>query len=341
MQHINGFFSPSKQKKRTNSKKNQNRPRLERSNAAKNIEYDASSSSSFDSSISPSPFPSVQARSLKLSDRTSFRVEGVEGDFDLIFRSMGVSLEDFDIPPADWEAHKGRTSSGLLSRSKLYQPDSPNSRRREKDRETEGSEGAVTELCCKVLDNVSIGNCARLTRSELSETSVNSGASGVGSWGGGRRGFGGGIKGVRPPLLKRTPSMSTGPVIHNGCSTSDPLRDFGPGDESVFSLIVHDGNGSSDEDEQDHSEKAHSDVEQPTEKEEKQIFEGHKVGLVDNGALSESYFSSNDDDASSSSTEPPSYISPNGRSRRIITNWQKGEPLGRGSFGSVYAGISE
>ncbi|GKU98519.1 hypothetical protein SLEP1_g11515 [Rubroshorea leprosula] len=35
-----------------------------------------------------------------------------------------------------------------------------------------------------------------------------------------------------------------------------------------------------------------------------------------------------------------SNISPNGRFQRNITVWKKGELLGRGSFGSVYEGIS-
>lgn len=64
-----------------------------------------------------------------------------------------------------------------------------------------------------------------------------------------------------------------------------------------------------------------------------------------------SFSTSNDDDSSSSTTEPPSSVSPNkygsnvstnGRFRNIkITNWQRGELLGRGSFGSVYEGICD
>ncbi|GJZ07754.1 mitogen-activated protein kinase kinase kinase 1-like protein [Tanacetum coccineum] len=64
-----------------------------------------------------------------------------------------------------------------------------------------------------------------------------------------------------------------------------------------------------------------------------------------------SFSTSNDDDWSSSTTEPPSSVSPNrygsnvssnGRFRNIkITNWQRGELLGRGSFGSVYEGICD
>uniref|UniRef100_A0A6N2LZU9 mitogen-activated protein kinase kinase kinase n=1 Tax=Salix viminalis TaxID=40686 RepID=A0A6N2LZU9_SALVM len=46
-------------------------------------------------------------------------------------------------------------------------------------------------------------------------------------------------------------------------------------------------------------------------------------------------------DSLSSTTEPISNISPTGRFRRVFTYWEKGELLGRGSFGSVYEGISD
>ncbi|KAM0063009.1 putative mitogen-activated protein kinase kinase kinase STE-STE11 family [Helianthus debilis subsp. tardiflorus] len=64
-----------------------------------------------------------------------------------------------------------------------------------------------------------------------------------------------------------------------------------------------------------------------------------------------SFSTSNDDDSSSTTTEPPSSVSPNGvgchisahgRFRHItITHWQRGDLLGRGSFGSVYEGICD
>uniref|UniRef100_A0A2N9HV22 Uncharacterized protein n=1 Tax=Fagus sylvatica TaxID=28930 RepID=A0A2N9HV22_FAGSY len=66
--------------------------------------------------------------------------------------------------------------------------------------------------------------------------------------------------------------------------------------------------------------------------------------LVETAALSESscsFTTSNDDDSSSTTTEPTSNISPNVRFKRSITYWEKGELLGRGSFGSVYEGISD
>ncbi|GLT84987.1 hypothetical protein SLE2022_031910 [Rubroshorea leprosula] len=74
---------------------------------------------------------------------------------------------------------------------------------------------------------------------------------------------------------------------------------------------------------------------------------GHKVFSWRDGngvtsVLSEScfFYTSNGDDLSNTTTEPMSNISPNGRFQRNITVWEKGQFLGRGSFGSVYAGIS-
>ncbi|GER44579.1 protein kinase [Striga asiatica] len=64
----------------------------------------------------------------------------------------------------------------------------------------------------------------------------------------------------------------------------------------------------------------------------------------ENFVLSESYsfsLTSNNDDSSSAITTPISSFSPSGKFRRVIEDWQKGELLGRGSFGSVYEGISD
>lgn len=342
MHLIPRFFSPSNRNNRMNLKKKQTRPRLDRRNAAKNIEYDASSSSSFDSSLSSSAPSSLHTRSLDLYDRMSFRVQGVEGDFDIICRSLGLTPEDFSIPTAVWEARKGRSSSDILPKSKLYQLDSPDSSKREDEIETKDIEVTVDELSDRVVDDFFIGDRTELTRFESPETSECCIASSVESCGGGV-GARGGIKGARPPLLKPPPSMRL-PVIDNGCSTWDILRDFAPDDEKDSLSMVHERYGSSDENEQDNFEDAEHPREQ--EEEQEQVVEGQeetsRVGLVENGALYESGFStSNDDDTSSSTTEPPSNISPKLRLRRMITNWQKGDLLGRGSYGSVYEGISE
>ncbi|XP_018731980.1 mitogen-activated protein kinase kinase kinase 1 isoform X2 [Eucalyptus grandis] len=53
-----------------------------------------------------------------------------------------------------------------------------------------------------------------------------------------------------------------------------------------------------------------------------------------------SFFIINDEDSSSTTTTPTN-ISPGRTSRGIITNFDKGQLLGRGSFGSVYEGIAD
>ncbi|KAG5625525.1 hypothetical protein H5410_010743 [Solanum commersonii] len=92
------------------------RPRLNRTNALKNVDYDASQSVP----SSPSSLRDQSAhrtRSLDLypvPDRTSFRIDGAAGEFDTICRSLGLSPEDFAIPVAAWEAGKPCSRSDRL-----------------------------------------------------------------------------------------------------------------------------------------------------------------------------------------------------------------------------------
>ncbi|KAK1553866.1 hypothetical protein Q3G72_004643 [Acer saccharum] len=330
------------------SGKTRRKPRLDRRNAAKYIDYDAtSSSSSLDDSSSSS---SLITRSLDLSDKTSFRVEGVDGEFERICRRLGLSgPEDFAIPAAAWESRKMRSSSDILPRSRLNHLESP--------RETEGEseEVGVSELCDRVLDAVRIRDGTESTRNEMAELTGQPGersrnitGGGGGDGGGGSRSVKEGteltrgeldessacyissnhtvgIKGIRPPVLKPPPSMRL-PVVDNTCTTWDIFRDFGPKDDRTASII---GVFSSSDEEEDYEQV--KEVVRATIKTEEDVL------------LSESYSftTSNDDDSSSTTTEPMSNISPNGRFKSGITYWEKGELLGRGSFGSVYEGFSD
>lgn len=84
-------------------------PRLERLNAKKNINYRLPIIPTI-----PSPTPSPPHQ------ESSLRVMGIDGEFDRIFQSLGLSgPEDFAIPAQDWEARKARS---LLSLS-LPDPD--------------------------------------------------------------------------------------------------------------------------------------------------------------------------------------------------------------------------
>ncbi|KAJ0085098.1 hypothetical protein Patl1_08435 [Pistacia atlantica] len=346
MNRIPRFFTPREKTaadRAMDPRKTRRKPRLERRNAAKNFEYDASStSSSLDDSSSS---PSLITRSLDLSDQTSFRIEGVDGEFERICRSLGLSgPEDFAIPTAAWESRKIRSSSDVLPRSRLHQLESP-----KETEERQSEEVVVSELSDRVLDSVRIRDEAELTRNESAElralpaecpcdttvggvikedtdlTRTELAESSPRCIGTGNN-HTGGIKGVRPPLLKPPPAMTL-PVIDNACSTWDILKAFAPKDDTTHPVLDDSVFSSSDEEgEEEHERK----VEREIVKRDEEI------------ALSEScsFTTSNDDDSSSTTTEPTT-ISPNGRFKRTITYWEKGELLGRGTFGSVYEGISD
>ncbi|ESW20469.1 hypothetical protein PHAVU_006G211800 [Phaseolus vulgaris] len=88
--------------------RNPSKPRLERRNAMKNIDYRLKEEEDTDTDTD------IDIDSL---DERSFRVEGIDGEFDRIFRSLGLSgPEDFAIPAAAWkqaQAHKARSTMNL------------------------------------------------------------------------------------------------------------------------------------------------------------------------------------------------------------------------------------
>ncbi|KAL3638774.1 hypothetical protein CASFOL_016681 [Castilleja foliolosa] len=258
------------------------KPRLDRRNAKKDIKYDYSASASSLSSHYSSD-ESMRTRSLDLYDgKTSFRVEGVDGEIEIICRTLGISIDDFSINPEEYEAMKVRSISAPVAFSQSIEPSL--------DREMEAN-GVISR------------NCEVVSSDSASVVSSN----GV---------RGNGIKGARPPLMSL-------PEIEKECSAWDMFRSFTP-DCGAQSSRVEQG-FCSDED-----------------------GEGLKrrSGMMRdrNCVLSASCSftaSSNDDDSSSTTTEPMNSISPNGRIKRVISEWQKGELLGRGSFGSVYEGIAD
>ncbi|GAV92132.1 hypothetical protein CFOL_v3_35513, partial [Cephalotus follicularis] len=292
-------------------------PKLDRRNAAKHIDYDASSSSSslYDSSSSSS----LVTRSLDLSDRTSFRIEGVEGEFDRICRSLGLSgPEDFSIPTAAWEARKIRSTSDILPRSRLNRLDSPTEEDLKEGKESE----VANELCDRVLESVTVRDCDDATELISNESTESKGTRFAS--------IGGGDNGARELVLKPPPAMTL-PAIDDTRSTWDIFRDLSAESErgdhiQHFSF----SSSSSGDDVGEEEEDRDGDV----------AVNGREEEGDENAVLSEescSFTTSNDDDSSSTTTNP----SPNGRFRRLITtDWQKGELLGRGSFGSVYEGIS-
>ncbi|CAI0583451.1 unnamed protein product [Linum tenue] len=321
MHHLPRFFSPNKSSSPMDPKKRR-RPKLERRNAAKHIDYDATSfTSSLDDSSS-----SLVTRSLDLQDRTSFRIEGTDGEFDRICLSLGFTgPEDFAIPAAAWEAMKLRSASDLLPRSRLHENDGS-----KVDNIAHGTEERdVSALCAGLSDRVRIMDSAtEFARENPAESAELNGYCRVAS------GVGGGIKGVRPPLLTPPPAMTLPPITATG-SAWDMLRDFGPENGTPLLASV-DRDLSFDDEERGEGEEGLDSFREPKGE------DGNLLRIGETAVLSEScsFTTSNDDDSSSSTTEPMSNISPNGRFRRIISDWIKGDLLGRGSFGSVYEGIS-
>jgi len=328
-----------------NSKKKK-QPKLQRRNAVKNFNYDAQpslSSPESSESVSASSSASILCtRSMDFYDRKSFRVEGVDGEFDIICRSLGLNgPEDFSIPAAAWEAMKVRSSSDVLPILNV-------------------SEFVETKVSDEI-DEVEVVDCDDrvLVRDSPTESSVgdsggevnvsirDSPAEGSGCCTGGEirvpvRVFdetsncstgSGGIKGIRPPMLKPPPGVRVS-VMDDTCSTWDILRDFAP-----------EGEGKEREEEEEEEEKV-DEVEEKGEvgEAELKVEEEENGDIIGEFSRSCSFTTSQEDDSSSTTTDTRSNsISPNVRLKPVITpgSWQKGELLGRGSFGTVYEGISE
>jgi mitogen-activated protein kinase kinase kinase 1 len=337
MHHLPRFLSRSKQSRGMDQGKRPTKPKLERRNAVKHIEYDAlSSSSSLEDSTSSS---SLHTKSLDLSDRTSFRIEGIDGEFEVICQRLGFSgPEDFAIPEAEWAARKIRSSSDILPRSRLQGLSGPII----EEAEDTGESEAVVELSERIADGVRIGDGTELTRADQAEPSgccVTGGCGGGDGVGVGVGGGGNGIKGIRPsPVLKPPPAMRL-LVIDDGCSTWDLMKDFAPDDERgrLMSGYSSSSDEEAEEDKEEEEEEEEEEVEVEVAKVKREVVgEENVVKVREIAELSEcSFTTSNDDDSSSSTT-----VSPNGRVRPDTTSWEKGIILGRGSFGSVYEGIA-
>ena len=191
------------------------KPKLDRRNAIKNIDYDASTSDDA---------TTLRTRSLDLSpisSRTSFRIQGSAAEFDQICRSLGLSgPEDFAIPAAAWEARKALSSPNLLPRSRSDPPE-------KQPVAEEVSREFGTRVRVRFADKIEDGNeNGRDNENELNCVDLNSVRSG-----------GGGIKGVRPPPVLAPPPVMRRPVVDNVSSTWDLLKSFAPqGDEPLDSL---------------------------------------------------------------------------------------------------------
>lgn len=326
MHRLPGIFAhkkrvDSKQKRAESSSVNKTQPRLQRLNAKKNFDYE------------PSMFES------QFSGDKSLRIEGKNGDFVDFFEKLGFSgPDDFAIPADEWDAMRARSSSS----------DNNN------NISNHGIDGTGNSLCCRggggtqcsgsangcdviqlqiqsvKLNHTDCGEVIFAARLDDGVKIGNGPVSLIGCGGGG--GGGGGIRGLRPPFLAPPPVMSL-PIVDDACSTWDIFRAFGPEDDRESGIVGHGICRSEGVDGDDECNKNEEDEENGTRR---------IIGVSSLLSQSSSFTTtSNDDDSSSSTTERMSIISPNGRFTRFITRWDKGGLLGRGSFGSVYEGISE
>ncbi|KAL3814460.1 hypothetical protein ACJIZ3_015728 [Penstemon smallii] len=333
-------------------------PRLDRRNAVKNIDYDASSSSLTSPSSSSSDF----------SSRTSFRLEGNDGEFDQIIRYLGFSgPEDFSIPMAAWEARKNTSPSAHLNtprfgdRSEL---DDFEARVRVCDGEAEvrveeekirlsltnggwGIEGFRSPKLVKqqVVDlddfankfgaRIGNGNGEAKDGARLNLDSRDVSADGVSESGVESdldSDVGSGIKGVRPPKLAPPPAITRSVMVDNTISTWDIFRSFGPQDDRDLNSPRDVITNSIDEAEEEEPDRRHIGRSQEENEEERRI------------GLDSCSDSSNDDiDADSVGLvgENDHTVSPNGSFRCNFKSWQKGDFLGSGSFGTVYEGFTD
>ncbi|XP_010544368.1 PREDICTED: mitogen-activated protein kinase kinase kinase 1-like [Tarenaya hassleriana] len=331
--------------------------RLERRDALKRVDYDAASScsSAEDLSVSP-PASSLFTRSLDLPPPTSFRIGGGEGEMDRICQTLGISSpDDFGIPLEMWEASRKRSSSDLLPRIKSMGLDSQQVPAEEVSeggscRAVAGSsaDGEDTEAARPESSKLNEPcDCSTSGRGDSRDEGLEGGSSHVGLT---RTGVvestrssipatSGGIKGIRPPpVLKPPPAMKL-PPIDMSWSSWDILRDFAPNSvPGRFPEVNQRPVSSSSSDHSDDENEADEAVFEETEKRETEADRHDKAIVLQSGdAVDESrLFTTNDCDTPSTMSN----TSPNYPSMPIITDWQKGQRLGQGSFGTVYEGIA-
>ncbi|XP_038986021.1 mitogen-activated protein kinase kinase kinase 1-like isoform X2 [Phoenix dactylifera] len=335
------------EQRRQQQEKGRGTRRLERRNAVKNIDYDAS-----DESPVIRTTRSLDFLSSLFSKQTSFRIGGsIEGEVDLLYRSLGLTgPDDFAIPVTAWEARKARCSSDLLPRSRLLYPDSPSPQdptsapnSTPADPPSTSAEESVGRQDVRVEVPSQPDRPVAESKVLDGENPKSSTSSPI------VKGGDGGIRGFRPPAfapspviltlspppwrpLAPPPSMSISAMDKEG-STWDILRSFAP-DEENNDLGAEGGRRRSFDSEENEEEEAPAGGEVA-------VVELTLVETSEGFTGTSSYSTINDDDTSSTATETMFIVSPNGRVKRRIRSWMRGGLLGSGSFGMVYEAISD
>ncbi|GFY89322.1 MAPK/ERK kinase kinase 1 [Actinidia rufa] len=329
-----------------NAKKQQQKPKLDRRNANRNIDYDASPSvsSSFEDR---SP---LRTRSLDVSplsyERTSFRLEGTVGEFDRICRSLGLSPEDFAIPAADWEARKVLSSfhhfpgSGVRNRSKSQEIVVSESIENGLSDDF-GAKIRVSRKFKHEIGGSQLGNGFTPANTEARVRKVDEGIHrdhrnwvSVRSY----REGGCGINGARPPVLAPPPAILSS-VVDNVSSTWDIYRGFGPQDEEDLCSPAGSGLISGPKEENriiEEDEEVDGQVVRKQDLDKAWL----RNGSVVSESCSDTSFDDKEEDTFNMIAGPLYSVSPNGKLKRSISSWQKGDFLGSGSFGTVFEGFT-
>ncbi|KAL1204453.1 Mitogen-activated protein kinase kinase kinase 1 [Cardamine amara subsp. amara] len=256
---------------------------------------------------------------------TSLRISGGDGDMDRAYLYLGVSgPHDLAISDDTWKAHKMRPSSDIIDRVKSFEFD--DHKVKYLDLSEAGPSGVVvdddTEFSTQMdMELVSAGKvenkrCIEQTSTILVKSKENLVLNDDVA-------VGGGIKGVRPPLLKPPPSMKRLPIDLQG-SSWDFLKHFAPKRSESDKRPSTSSSSDNRYDEEEAGE------------EEEVEMEEMGVRFLQFGDTSDEACSFTTNEGDSSSNTSPIYAS----GGSIITSWQKGQLLGRGSFGSVYEAIS-
>ncbi|XP_011074882.1 mitogen-activated protein kinase kinase kinase 1 isoform X1 [Sesamum indicum] len=341
--------------------------RLDRRNAAKNINYEFSPSTSASSS-SYSSEESLRTRSLDLyGGKTSFRIDGSDGEFEIICNTLGFSgIDDFAIPLEEYEAMKVRSASAPVEFTQKLEPILYQKSEDDCDDVVKCSGASGSNLVVDVInpeikgfDNISHVDNKKFedspdfgyretSRVDVLGTGVNELSKRLGDSVSVAQVFlsdkvsgksselrGNGIKGVRPPVLV-APSLMALPMADKESSSLNASRGFAQGTDTCVSRFTRGFYLDEDGGRTEESGQNRSEHEEGTRR--RVLMREENCVLLDSCSFTTS---SNDDDSSSTTTEPTSSISPNGKYRHIIEDWQKGDLLGRGSFGSVYEGIAD
>lgn len=332
------------------------RTKLQRTKAQKNIDYDdiRSAPQSPARRFSTSEEEHLFARSLG-----SFRVHGNDGreELDRMCRDLGFpGLEALSIPASDWEIRKTKSRGSSLGNERISQE------MKDLSREIEGQPHNIRSLSAPEVSSPKGNGSAAVSSPLLSETpsvpaSDSPGESEVGGreisrLEGGRklvvsvrtRGDHCRIKPlseaaatsarVQSFTLAPPPSMSLKVSNDKGASTWDILKSLAPEEDGICSSSTDRALTPNSQDSDDGS-----DSDEELEEEKQEDDRGAEVKRGRSWVLSSS---SSGGESFTSSTEKAVYsVSKDGKFKVRFDSWIKGNMLGRGSFGTVYEGISD